>query len=158
MSIITVDHEVGASAAKVWKTLEDFGGVAKWNPVIATSRILPGKPATGVGAERQCDMDDGKNWLRERVVSWDPGRSMTIDIYEGTMPLASAQGTLSVEALGPERSRVVMTMEYRPKMGVLGAMMDAIVLKRMMRGMMSRGLKGLSDVVVPSESRAAAPA
>lgn len=104
-----------------------------------------------------CDLADGKNWIRERVIDWQPGRAMTVDVYEGTMPLASANVTFGVEALGPSRARVAMTMDYQPKMGVLCAVLDAVVLRRMMRGMLGKVLEGLDREVASAGATPAPP-
>ena len=124
MSTLTVETTIPATPERLWGILQDFGGIARWNRNLAASRILDGKAPSGVGAERQCDLSDGRSWIRERVVEWTPGESMKIEIFEGTMPLSEAQVTLGLRRLGPGTTAAFMTMSYRPRMGVFGALLD----------------------------------
>ena len=145
MSNIIVRRQIAASPAAVWRVLADFGGIASWNPNLRGSHLLEGSANEGEGAMRQCDLSDGKNWIRERVVAWEEGRSLTVDIYEGTMPLQSASATLGVQPLPDGGSEAWMEFDYTVKMGVLGALMDVVMMKSMMRKNMDRLLEGLEE-------------
>lgn len=144
MSKLYRSQTVSTSADNVWKQLADYEGIGKWNPNLNQSFLLNGSDKQGVGALRQCDLKDGKNWIRERVVEWKEGESYTVDIYEGTMPLKVAKATLGVKSLGNNQSEVFMEMEYTMKMGVVGAMMDVLMMRSMMKKNMDKVLSGLS--------------
>ncbi len=97
MSVIRIEKPIARPAATVWPLLSDFGSIDYFNPHVSESRILEGAPKTGLGAERHCDLKDGRNWVRERVVDWRPGAGYTVDIYEGTMPIEKITTSLGVE-------------------------------------------------------------
>ena len=134
MPEITVTRAIAATPEQVWEALADFGNIAAFNPNLAGSHILDGAKAAGQGAERRCDLRDGKNYLLERVVDWQPGRSYTVDIYESSMPLRTARATLGADAASGGTATARMTIAYTVKFGPLGAVMDALMLRRMMRG------------------------
>jgi hypothetical protein len=144
MKSVTVTQDIDQSASSLWLTLRDFGAVARWNPNLKDSHLLAGSPACGVGATRHCDLADGRNYIRERIVTWEEGRSYTVDIYDGTMPLKSALATLTVEPLGPSRARAAMRLEYLPKFGALGWLLDVVMLRRMLRRQCEQVLQGLA--------------
>lgn len=120
---VSVRHAIKAPLARVWASWNDFGGIYKFHPALKHSRLLPGSPATGVGCTRQCDMKDGKNWVRERIVAYVPEQSQVIDLYDSTMPLKRARAFLELKALSVDETEVVMTMRFEPKMGFLGRLM-----------------------------------
>jgi len=66
-----------------WSVLADFGAIASWVPLIGHSCLI-GQPETGLGATRRVQI--ARQVLIERVVTWDPGRSLAYDI-EGLPPI-----------------------------------------------------------------------
>jgi hypothetical protein len=141
MSKVEVKHEIDASAERVWEVLRDFGGVENFHPAVRASGLLSER-SEGLGAQRKCEFHDG-NWVKERVVGWEDGRSMTIEISEGSMPLSCAEGRLEVRPLDDGRSEVVMTMSYVVKMGPIGMLMDVLMIRSKFRAMVGDILKGL---------------
>lgn len=141
MANVTVTRVMSAPIEQVWASWDDFGGIYKFNPNLNHSRLLEGSSTTGKGAKRQCDISDGKNWIREEVVGYVPGRSMKINIYEGTMPLKAAIATISFKRLGSERTEVTMAMDFEPKMGLLGKLMLPM-MKPKFKGMLNNLLAG----------------
>lgn len=141
MANVTVNRTISAPIETVWASWDDFGGIYKFNPNLNHSRLLEGSKSTGQGAKRQCDINDGKNWIREEVVGYVPGRSMKINIYDGTMPLKQAIATLNFKRLGAERTEVTMSMSFEPKMGLLGKAMIPM-MKPKFKGMLNNLLAG----------------
>ena len=118
-----LDHDIEA----VWPVLADFGGIYKFHPRVARSP-LTGAQTTGLGATRRCEFVDG-NHIDEQIVDWTEGRSMTVDIVRGSMPLKRAQARIEVEPLRPGRTRVSFHMEYVPKFGPLGWVMNVMMMR-----------------------------
>ncbi|MEM9189738.1 MAG: SRPBCC family protein [Myxococcota bacterium] len=145
MTEISMTREIDAPAAAVWKVLSDFGQIAAWNPNLKKSYLVDGSAPSGTGAVRQCDMVDGKNWIRERIVDWKDGESYSVDIYEGTMPLKVAKATLGVRPAGADRAEAYMTIAYEPKFGPIGTMMDVLMMRSMMRKSVDNLLAGLEQ-------------
>lgn len=123
MANVTVNRTINAPVEKVWESWDDFGNIYKFNPNLNHSYLLANSQPTGAGAKRQCNINDGKNWIREEVVGYVPNQSMTLNIYEGTMPLKQAIATIRFRTIGPNQTEVSMTMEFEPKMGLLGKLM-----------------------------------
>ena len=157
MSVIRVEKPIGRSAATVWPLLADFGSIDYFNPYVSESRILDGAPESGLGAERHCDFADGSNWVRERVVDWRPGAGYTVDIYEGTMPIEKITTSLGVQPAAGDRSVGFMEMRYTPKFGLLGRIMDALMLRRMITKTLAGVLDGLAQKAEASPAPAAVP-
>ncbi len=131
-----------ASPEAAWALLADFGNIDFFNPNLKNSFLLEGSAEQGVGTLRQCNLADGKNYIRERVLEWNEGQSYTIEIYDGTMPLKNLLTTVGVRPRGAG-SELYMEFEYTPKFGPLGAVMNVVMLKRYVRNMMKRVLSGL---------------
>ncbi|PZD75385.1 hypothetical protein C1752_00004 [Acaryochloris thomasi RCC1774] len=141
MANVTVYRTIHSPIEKVWESWDDFGGIYKFNPNLKHSRLIDGSQATGAGAKRQCDISDGKNWIREEVLEYVPHKSMKINIYEGTMPLKSAIATLRFRRVTANRTEVSMAMDFEPKMGLLGKLMLPM-MKPKFRGMLNSLLEG----------------
>ena len=141
MSQITVSHTVDAPASRVWAALADFSGVHRFHPYVQKSPLLSEQNG-GVGAMRRCDFYDG-NHIVERVSAWNEGHSLKIDIVEGSMPLVRAQGEMAVEPIDEQRSRVHFKMDYTPKFGAVGKMMDALMMRRQFNKLAGEVLDGL---------------
>lgn len=123
MAKVTVTRTVKAPLEQVWASWDDFGNIYRFNPNLKGSHLLQGSQPTGAGARRQCDLADGKNYIRERIIGYRDQEEMVIDIYEGTMPLKSAVATLSFQPAGTGQTAVKMEMDFSPKFGPLGAVM-----------------------------------
>ena len=144
MSHVEIDRRIPAPAARVWAALSDYQGVHKFNPFVEKAELLTPQ-ACGLGAERECRMYGGKDFVHERIVEWSEGRSFAVDIVASSMPLASARVRISVDPLGSDASRVTFATRYQPKFGLLGRLMDVVMLRWMMRRMGRKLLLGLED-------------
>ncbi|MEX0284498.1 MAG: SRPBCC family protein [Paracoccaceae bacterium] len=123
MPNVTLKTEINAPVADVWRAWDDYANIDKFNPNLKRSFLLDETQATGLGATRQCDLEDGKNYIQERIVDYVPERRMVVDIYNGTMPLKSARAEISMRDLGQNRTELQFAMHFVPKFGLLGRMM-----------------------------------
>ncbi|MEM7056052.1 MAG: SRPBCC family protein [Pseudomonadota bacterium] len=123
MAKVAVTTTVKAPLEQVWASWDDFGNIYRFNPNLKGSYLLPGSQPTGPGARRQCDLADGKNYIREKIIGYQDQKEMVIDIYEGTMPLKSAVAILSFRSTGSDQTVVTMEMDFKPKFGPIGALM-----------------------------------
>lgn len=144
MPTITVTRKSKASVARAWDLMSDFGAIDAFNPTLKESHLLDGSCEIGLGAERQCTLKDGKNYIHERVVDWQEGRSYRIEVFGGTMPVDDIVAELAVEPEGAG-SVLRMTMQYRPRWGVVGRLVEPVLLRPMMRRTMRRVIGGLAD-------------
>lgn len=155
MANVTVERTISAPIDKVWESWDQFGSIYRFNPNLKGSRLINNSPESGIGARRQCDLADGKNYIRERVIGYTPNKEMIIDIYEGTMPLKKAVATLRLDAVNDRTTRVSMSMDFEPKMGLLGKMMVPMMKPQFAR-MLGALLEGNDRFVTRGELSAAA--
>ena len=123
---VTVD----ASPQKVWDALADFGSVSRLSPNIVKS-YNTSEQAGGVGATRHCDFAMMGAEVEERIVEWNEGKSMKIDVYEvKNMPMIT---DMKAEfSLIPDGKSTIVSgiFEYNMK-GALGILMNNITMKKM---------------------------
>lgn len=141
MTHVTVKQTVDAPLNIVWDTWDDFGNIADFNPVVKKSYLLDGSTKSGLGAKRHCDMKDGKNFVREEMVGYTRHKQMVVDIFEGSIPVKDASGTIDFNKIGPNKTEVTMTLEFTPKMGLIGKIMQP-VMKKQFTSMVGKLLAG----------------
>ena len=137
---VTSSTNIDAPADKVWSVLADLGSIYKWNPGVAKSHTTS-ELTQGEGATRHCDLDD-RNYLEERAFDWREGESFKIDVFESSMPLESNIVTFQV-APDADRTNVTVTVDYKLKYGIIGALMDVIFAKRMLQNGFDDMMAGL---------------
>lgn len=141
MHDVTVTETIAAPLSEVWESWDDFGAIGRFNPNLRGAHLINDSAPRGLGAERQCDLADGKNYIRERVIAHEPERRLVIDIYEGTLPIEQTVATFLFTPKGPEATEVSMTISFAPKPGVIGMLMVPL-LKPQLRKMMRKLLAG----------------
>ena len=131
MKKTTIENTVliNASNAKVWTVLADFGNVSRSSPNISKS-YLTSEQNEGVGTTRHCDFVSMGAQVEERIIEWEEGKLLKIDIYERkNIPLISgmeARFTLSEEN---EQTRLTGAMEY--EMGSsIGNIINNLAMKK----------------------------
>jgi hypothetical protein len=82
----------------------------------------------GVGAARQCDLKPG-GWFKEKVAEWKPGQALAFELFDCTLPVRRLRHsyTFTAEDGG---TLVTQHMEYVLKFGVLGKLMDAMMVRK----------------------------
>lgn len=139
MAEVVVKQDVNAPLADLWRSWDNFDEIYRFNPVINQSPLLPRSAPTGMGAERICRHIDGKTYLKERIIGYQPEEHIVVDIFDANLPLKKAVVTLDFKALSPDRSRVTMRIAFTPKFGPVGWLMTPL--------MKSQFRKGLSDLL-----------
>jgi len=74
--------EINASKDKIWEILADFGNVQNLSPGIAKS-YLTSDVKTGLGASRHCDFTAMGAQVEEKIVEWEEGNFMKIELFDG---------------------------------------------------------------------------
>ncbi|WP_422378181.1 SRPBCC family protein [Roseibium sp.] len=138
MAELVVTQTVKAPLAELWRSWDRFDEIYRFNPVINQSPLLPRSTATGLGAERVCKHVDGKTYLKERIIGYQPEEHIVVDIFEANVPLKQASVTLDFEALSAIESRVTMRFSFTPKFGLLGRLMIPL-----MKSQFRKNLAGL---------------
>lgn len=137
---INEEMRVNLPAGKVWAVLDDFGGIERYAPTIKRSPILTEK-ATGLGAKRRCEFYSGGS-LREEIVDYRDGQSMTLELSEHGMPVKSMVSTIKVARVDAETSDVSMSLDYVMKGGPLGSILGSLLLRPMMKGAFKKVMTG----------------
>ncbi len=115
MTRVTSEIRIDAPREKVWDVIADLGSVSVWNPFLSNS-YYTSEAKEGLEAARHCDFPDG-GYVKERTLEWKPGEAFTLDIYEGTVPFASATGSVSLADDG-DGTIVTYAIEYELKSDV----------------------------------------
>lgn len=119
---VQVKRIINASASSLWAYLADFGNIQRFHPLLDSSHYVEDSEQGELGATRQCDLSDG-NYLKERVIDWQPDSHYTVDIYESSMPVKEAKATLGVRRIAANQSEAYMEMTLTPKYKIMQPMM-----------------------------------
>lgn len=146
MHQFTVERIVNVPHARAWEVAAAFADIYLYNPSVPKSYTINAQ-TTGLGAERRCELNSsGTQWVEERISAWDAGKTTyTVDIVRGTTPLPvnNAGATISVQPLDANRSKVSMAFSYRPKFGPVGALMNPVMIKPMMKKLVNGIVDGM---------------
>lgn len=135
---------IKAPVTKVWQVLSATGDIHYWNPGVKASRTTS-KQTEGVGATRFCDLG-GKNYLDEEVVVWQPNEKLTMRITGTNLPFAAADVHFSLRA-NDNDTQVTVSPLYKLKYGVIGELMDKLVVRNSYQRGMEALLAGLKAFV-----------
>lgn len=131
---------IEASPEKIWEVLADIGNIAAWNPgVLRSKQTTPGN--VSVGSCRTCDLV-GRNYLREKIIAFEPNTTMTIRVTETNLPFAHGdiRFTLVTKNGG---TLVTVSPRYQLKYGGIGRILDWLMVRRQYRKGMQGLLRGL---------------
>ncbi len=148
MAVVVVEKNINASVDKVFASwTEEFASIYKFNPNLNSSHLLGATKEGGKkGSTRQCDLNDGKNWLRERVLDYVKNEKLVIDIYESSMPIKTNVITFHFKSMGINKTRLTMVSDFELKIGIIGKMM-APLLKMKFKPMLKTMLDGNANYV-----------
>jgi hypothetical protein len=119
---------IAAPVEIVWKAIADLEAVADYNPTVSKASLMPG-PRQGIGAGRSCTTRQGD--VVERVVGWDEPNAIAIEVVSSPWPIRSMHWRTEVRpaAGGAE---VAQELSYAPSLGVIGGILDAVMMRRTM--------------------------
>jgi len=138
MAIVSVSKNVNAPVEVLWASWDDFANIYKFHPDLKKSYLLGKKQTTGMGALRQCDFMDGKTFLKEKIVGYEPNKQLVLDIYDNNAPIKRALVTFDFTRIDATHSKIKMTFDFKPKMGLLG-----VLLIPLMKMQFNKGLNNL---------------
>ena len=157
MSRIIKRVHISASVDQVWQVLADFGSVEKWAPTVIESHCST-ETERGMGAKRILTTSTGEV-TEERVIEWDEGHSFTFEIPNGLASIIKVlRETWSVEH-SPQGTEVVVRMDYETKDGIINSLLNALVVKRVLKRMLVQNLAGLKyhvetgEIVTPKTAK-----
>lgn len=82
-----------------------------------------------MGAKRKVDMLDGKNWFEEKITVFKPNDALTYQLTDCSFPIKELNHSYSFEKIG-NQTKVKQVMEYTVKFGLLGMLLDSLVIRK----------------------------
>ena len=151
MRTLTAHVKIAAAPGLVWDALADFGDVAAWAPYMRISHIV-GEQETGVGTRRAMQHELGFRF-EECVTEWTEGEGYSFDVFRAPWPMAEVKETWTSRR-DNGFTTVTTRVSYGMKLGYLGASIDWLLVRFIVRREMRAGLRGLKEYV---ERRATPP-
>ncbi len=132
--LITIEQQIAAPRADVWRVLADFPNIADWNSGVKVSRATSSATG-GIGATRHCDLIPAGG-LDETVTDWQDEQRLVISIDKATIvPIDHAQITFILESSpSDDLTRTVIEYRYRPKGGPLRRLVGPLVDRQLANG------------------------
>lgn len=142
----TLQHEVSikADADTVWRTLSDLLAVKHYNPLVASVRHVCDKTA-GIGASRRCELKPN-GWAEERVWEFNPPHAIGLEVTASTWPLVYMKWKTELHPSGGE-TLVSQEMHYKLKFGLLGMLLDKLVMRRKLDASISEVFGNLKSYI-----------
>ncbi len=139
MTTLTNQITIAARRGAVWQALTDLDLLDQYDPGVRSSQLV-GEQASGLGAQRRCDLRPA-GWFIERVAVWRPEEALAFELVTCSFPVSSLRHDYTLtQAAGHTGARTVVTqvMTYELKYGLAGQALDVAVMRRQW----DRGIKG----------------
>ena len=143
MATIHNEITVNASIDKVWTMLTEVELLDQFDPTVKKSTAVS-QEKSGLGAKRKVDMLDGKNWFEEKVTVFKPNEALTYQLTDCSFPIKGLQHSYSFEKIG-NQTKVKQVMEYTVKFGLLGKLLDAMMIRKQTNGGIQKFFVGLKS-------------
>lgn len=143
MTTFSKQLNVQASQQKVWETMANLGDIYQFNPNVSKS-YYNSDQKKGVGASRICELRPS-GIVEETATEWKEGESFTLKItpIEKAPPLKNFYAGLSLLSKGKDQTQVSISMTYDTKMGIVGQLLDSLMIKAQMQKAIEQLLSGL---------------
>ena len=148
MQRVEVSEIVQASAEQVWKVIGDYNNIHVFHPFVEKAVQMNDK-ASGLGAVRQCNLYNNTSVLEE-VVAWDEGRSFTVKNQQAPL-VGEIEGGMRLEPINTEITRVTIFLSYTPKWGIIGKLLNALLLKFAFKSVLNKVLASLKHHIETGE-------
>jgi len=128
MATIHNEITINASVEKIWAMLTDLELLDQYDPTVKKSTLVSSEK-TGIGAKRKVLMLDGKNWFDEKIIVFKPNEALTYQLTDCSFPIAGLKHNYSFEQVG-NLIKVKQVMEYTVKFGLLGKLLDSLMIRK----------------------------
>ena len=143
MPEFTITQSIDAPPEEVWKVLDDFGEIQRWNPGVKSSAQTSPGPV-GQGTTRHCDFSP-IGAVNERILLHEPDRRMTVEIHETSkLPISRGQADFHLD---PDGEGTMLTLNYSYELNRLGRVAKGYTDAQLRKGLggLARGLAAESE-------------
>jgi ligand-binding SRPBCC domain-containing protein len=89
-------------------------------------------------------MQDGKNWFDEKITVFKPNEELVYQLTDCSFPIKGLKHTYSFQKIG-NQTKVQQTMEYSVKFGIIGVLMDKMMIGKQFNSGINKFLTGLKN-------------
>ncbi len=121
---------INASKDKIWEILSDFGNVQNLSPGIEKS-YLTSNIKNGLGATRHCDFTTMGSQVEEKIIGWNEGKSIKIELYD-TKNIPMMKGMNAYFELESHKNGTKLTTIFEYRMSnIIGDLLNNLKMKKM---------------------------
>lgn len=135
---------IAADPALVWSVLGDFQNVGNWAPEVTASSSL-GEADNGLGAGRRCHIR-GVGEVDEFVTHWEPPKRLRYSVSP-IGPIRRSESDWRVDAEPNGGTRVSLALDYQVGLGVLGRLLNTLIIQNRVEQSIPRVLSRLRRFV-----------
>lgn len=141
MSKLINDITINAPIDKIWSILTDLELLDKTDPTVKKATLIS-ENKSGLDAKRKVLMQDGKNWFDEKITIFKPNEELAYQLTDCSFPIKALKHTYSFQKNGVQ-IKVQQVMEYTVKFGVLGILLDKMMIGKQFNSGIKKFLNGL---------------
>lgn len=145
MTTLYNEITINAPIEKIWDALANIDELDKYDPTVKKSTPLT-TAKNGFGTKRKIDMLDGKNWFEEQVTVYEPSRALAFESTACSFPVHQLKHSYSFQPVG-NQTKVKQVMEYKVKFGLLGKLMDVMMIRKQSDTGIKKFFAGLKEYV-----------
>lgn len=143
MTTLHNEITINAPIEKIWEALSSIDNLDKFDPTVKKSTALSIEKS-GLGAKRKVDMLDGKNWFEEKVTDFKTNEALTYQLTDCSFPINGLKHSYSFEKMG-NQTKVIQVMEYSVKFGLLGKLLDSLMIRKQTSSGIKKFFNGLKE-------------
>ncbi len=128
MSTIHNEILIQAPIEKIWEVLATPELLDKYDPTVRKSALISNE-RTSLGAKRRVEMLDGKNWFEEEITECKLNEALTYELTACSFPVHNLKHSYTFQKVGGQ-TKVRQVMEYTVKFGLLGRLLDALMIRK----------------------------
>lgn len=128
MTTLQNEITINASVEKLWEILADASILDQYDPTVKKCTLISSNKS-GIDAKRKVDMLDGKNWFEEKITVFEPYKALSFQLTDCSFPIKGLKHSYSFEKVGTQ-TKVKQLMEYTVKFGLLGKLLDSIMIRK----------------------------
>lgn len=135
---------IETSKQNVWDVMADFGRVAPWAPGMRQSS-LKGEKKTGVGTHRVLRHVWGFR-IEEIITEWVDDSGYSFELIKAPFPMHDVRETWILRS-DDNQALLTITVSYGMRLGLLGVLLDAVLVRFLVAREIRLGICGLKHYV-----------